>query len=292
MSTLRAGFIGLGAMGDPMARNLHAAGILEGVWNRTDETARRFADDTGSRHFGTIEALAESCNVVCLCVSADEDVMAVVDRLKDAVAEGTVVIDFSTVRGDTARQAASLLEPAGARFLDCPVSGGTEGAIQGSLSIMAGGDTAALEHVMPVLQAVGKATTHMGPVGAGQATKAANQIAVAGVNQAVSQALAFAAAEGLDVNDTIEALSGGAAASWFLTNRGPNMAKDEYPLGFRVSLHEKDLKICREMSEKHGVALPLVEMTLVHYRRLMEQRHGDEDISALHRLMADMFPSG
>jgi 3-hydroxyisobutyrate dehydrogenase len=139
------------------------------------------------------------------------------------------------------------------------------------------------------LAALGRTVAHFGPVGAGQAAKAVNQIMVAGINQAVSEALAFAHAEGLPLDQLIETLGQGAAASWFLSNRGPNMLRGTYPLGFKVRLHEKDLEICQRMAQRHGVRLPVVEMTLVHYKRLLATAAQDEDISSLYRLKAALF---
>ena len=288
----RAGFAGLGAMGAPMARNLAKAGLLAAVYNRTAATAAALAAELGCAVAPTPADLAAACDVIVLCVSADADVLGLVDALAPRLARGAIVVDCSTVSAATAREAARRLAAHGAAFLDCPVSGGTEGAANATLSIMCGGDARALERARPVLGAMGKRVVHMGASGAGQATKAVNQIAVAGVNQAVSEALAFAEAEGLDLERVIDAVGGGAAQSWFLTNRGPNMARMAFPLGFRVRLHQKDLDICRAMAAEHGVQLPVVEMTTIHYRRLLDAGHGDEDISALFRLKKAMFERG
>lgn len=279
-------------MGAPMARNLAKAGLLSAVYNRTMSTAADLGDELGCAVAPSPADLAAQCDVIVLCVSADADVLALVDALVPALKPDTIVIDCSTVAANTARDAAQRLSKVGAAFLDCPVSGGTEGAVNGTLSIMAGGDAAALERARPALEAMGKRIVHMGPHGAGQATKAVNQIAVAGVNQAVSEALAFAEAHGLDLERVIDAVGGGAAQSWFLANRGPNMARMSFPLGFRVRLHQKDLEICRAMAADHGVQLPIVEMTTIHYRRLIEAGHGDEDVSSLFRLKKAMFESG
>ena len=282
-------FIGLGAMGAPMARNLHSAGLLTGAWNRDRAKAERFGRDTGVPTPADIESLARDAECAVVCVSADSDVLAVVDALTTSLAPGSIVVDCSTVSADTAKQAAEKLAGQGIGFLDCPVSGGTEGAINGTLAIMCGGDEKDFERAQPVLNAMGKRIALMGPVGSGQATKAVNQIAVAGVNQAVSEALAFARAHGLDLEKVIDVVGSGAAASWFMTNRGPNMARMSFPLGFKVELHAKDLNICKRMAEAFDVQLPVVEMTLLHYRRLLEQGHTDEDISSLYRLKRAMF---
>ena len=155
--------------------------------------------------------------------------------------------------------------------------------------MMIGGEAAVLEQARPVLEAVGSRITHMGPVGAGQATKAVNQIMAAGINQAVTEALAFGAAHGLPMDRVIEVVGSGAAGNWFLTHRGPSMVEGRFEPGFRVALHHKDLMICRQMAGQLGVAMPVVEMTLVHYRRLMEAGLGDEDISALFREKRALF---
>lgn len=286
---MKTGFIGLGAMGYPMAANLHKAGLLAGAWNRSGEKAERFARETGATAFSDITSLARQCECAVICVSADADVLAVVETLADSLAEGALVIDCSTVSAETAREAAARLAARGIGFLDCPVSGGTEGAIHGTLAIMCGGSEENFERAAPVLNAMGKRIALMGPTGSGQATKAVNQIAVAGVNQAVSEALAFAHAHGLDLRKVIDVVGSGAAASWFLTHRGSNMESMSFPLGFKVTLHEKDLDICRRMADAFDVQLPVVEMTLLHYRRLTAQGHGDEDISSLYRLKRAMF---
>jgi 3-hydroxyisobutyrate dehydrogenase len=285
---LRAGAVGLGAMGLPMARNLHRAGLLAGAWNRTTAKAEALAAETGVPAASSLEALAADCDVIVTCVSADDDLLQVIDALAQGLRPGGAVVDCSTVAASTARDAALRLAAHGAEFLDCPVSGGTEGAQAGTLSIMAGGDATVLERVRPVLEAIGGSITHMGPVGAGQAAKATNQIMVAGINQAVTEALAFGRAQGLPMERLIAALEKGAAGNWFLSRRGPTMIRGEFPLGFKVALHAKDLEICRRMAGELGVRLPIVEMTLLHYARLPEQS-ADEDISALFRVKSDMF---
>jgi 3-hydroxyisobutyrate dehydrogenase len=286
--TLRVGFVGLGAMGLPMARNLHRAGLLAAVWNRTAARAAWLAAETGVVHAPALAALAAHCELIVTCVSADQDLLEVVAGLQPALRPGTILVDCSTVAAGTARLAAERLAEAAAEFLDCPVSGGTEGATAGTLSIMVGGAEATLAKARPALEAMGGSVCHMGPVGAGQAAKATNQIMVAGINQAVTEALAFGRAHGLPMDRLITALEQGAAGNWFLSRRGPTMVRSEFPLGFKVALHAKDLEICRRMALDFGVKLPLVEMTLLHYSRL-PMASADEDISALFRLKSDMF---
>lgn len=285
---LRVGFIGLGAMGLPMALNLHRAGLLVGAWNRTRARAEALAAETGAAAAATPAELAARCDVLVTCVSADDDLLEVIDAVAPALPAGAVVVDCSTVAAATARAAAAKLAAVGAGFLDCPVSGGTEGAAAGTLSIMVGGDEAHLARARPALEAMGGTIVHLGPVGAGQAAKATNQIMVAGINQAVTEALAFGRAQGLPMDKLIAALEKGAAGNWFLSRRGPTMIRGEYPLGFKVGLHAKDLEICRRMAAEQGVKLPVVEMTLLHYARLPAPS-ADEDISALFRLKSDMF---
>lgn len=287
--TMKVGFIGLGAMGYPMALNLHKAGLLAAVYNRSPEKAQRLSKETGCSAAATPLELAGLCDAVVTCVSADADVLEVVETMAPALKRGALVLDCSTVSAQTARAAAAKLAEHSVDFLDCPVSGGTEGAKHGTLAIMCGGSEAAFARAQPLLQPLGKRLALMGPVGAGQATKAVNQIVVAGVAQAVSEALAFAQAQGLPLDKVIEVVGSGAAQSWFLAHRGPNMMRMEFPLGFKVALHDKDLKIVQQMAGAQGVQLPVVEMTRVHYQRLMESGHGDEDISSLFRLKHALF---
>jgi len=292
---MKVGFIGLGAMGQHMARNLHRAGLLAGAWNRTPSKTEALAAETGCRAFESPAELAAGCDFIVTCVSADQDLLAVIDALLPALQKGAIVIDCSTVAADTAREAAKRLAAAGAFLLDCPVSGGVEGARNATLVIMCGGDADVFERARPVLATLGKMAALMGPTGSGQATKATNQILCAGAIQAASEAMAFARAEGLPLEKVIEILGGGAGSSWYFVNRAPYMARGVYEAGFRVRLHEKDLRICREMAARHGAALPVVETTLSDFARLLAAGHGEEDISTIFRLKAPLFtdkPSG
>ena len=286
---MKTGFIGLGAMGLPMAANLARAGLLAGAWNRTPSRTAELTAQTGAAGFDDPASLAAACDAVVLCVSADEDVLDLVERIRPALRPGTIVIDCSTVSAGTARLAAESLAGAGVDFLDCPVSGGVEGARKGTLAIMCGGDPQAFQRARPVLEAMGRTVVHLGPTGQGQATKATNQIMCAGIIQAVGEAMAFARAEGLPLEKVIDTLGQGAGSSWYFVHRAPFMAHGEFPAGFRVRLHEKDLRICRDMAARHGASLPVVETTLVHYRELIEAGHGDEDISSIFRLKATLF---
>jgi 3-hydroxyisobutyrate dehydrogenase len=286
---MTTGFIGLGAMGQHMARNLHRAGLLTGAWNRTRTKTAALAAETGCRAFANPAELAAACGFIVTCVSADEDLLAVVDALGPHLRKDAIVIDCSTVAADTAREASRRLAAAGAALLDCPVSGGVEGAKNATLAIMCGGEPAIFERARPVLAALGKTAVLMGPSGAGQATKATNQILCAGAIQAASEAMAFARAEGLPLGKVIDILGGGAGSSWYFVNRAPFVARGAYPAGFRVRLHDKDLRICREMAARHGAVLPVVETTLADYARLLAAGHGEEDISTIFRLKAPLF---
>jgi 3-hydroxyisobutyrate dehydrogenase len=289
---MRCGFIGLGAMGTGMARNLHKAGLLAGAWNRTPGKAQALAAELGCSAPESLAALAAGCDVLVSCVSADADLLAVVEAIAPHLARGSLSIDCSTVSADAARRAGALLAARGVDFLDAPVSGGVEGARLGTLAIMVGGEAATFERARPVLAAMGRTLTHFGPQGAGQAAKATNQIMVAGVIRAVAEGLAFANAQGLPLDRTIATLSQGAGGSWYLANRGPFMERDSYPAGFRVRLHEKDLRICRDMARAAGASLPVVDDMLAEYALLIEQGHGDEDISVVYRLKRALFAGG
>ena len=289
---MKTGFIGLGAMGQGMAANLRRAGYLVSVWNRTHERAVSFAGDQGVSAADEPATVAAECDLVVTCVSRDEDVLEVIDQMLPALSQGKVVVDCSTVSVETAQEAARRLGEVGAKFLDAPVSGGVEGAINGQLVMMVGGEEDVLESVRPALESMAKSVTYMGPVGSGQATKAVNQIMVAGINQAVTEALAFGQAFGLDMDKAIAVVGNGAAGNWFVNHRGPTMVRGVFEPGFKMALHHKDLSICKAMLEKMGVSLPVVEMTLHQYERLMEAGHGGDDISGLYRSKRDMFAKG
>lgn len=286
---MKTGFVGLGAMGTHMARNLHRAGLLAAVWNRTAGKARALAAELGVKAAETPAELAAGVDAVVICVSADDDVLEVVRALAPGLAAGSLSIDCSTVAADTARRAGELLGKQGVEFLDCPVSGGVEGARDGTLAIMAGGSPDAFQRALPVLQAMGRTVTHFGPIGSGQAAKATNQIMCAGIIEAVSEAMAFARAQGLPLEKLIETLGKGAGSSWYFVHRAPNMARGAYPAGFRVRLHAKDLAICRDMAARFGVTLPVVERMLGEYAELVARGYGDEDISATFRLKSELF---
>ena len=277
-------------MGAHMARNLQRAGMLTGVWNRTADKAAALAQELRCIAFSSLAELAGNCEAVVICVSADDDLRQVVKALEPGLNPNMIVMDCSTVGSGTARELHTELDRLGVGFLDCPVSGGVEGARTAALAIMVGGDQPVYERALPILQAMGKNVAYLGASGAGQAAKATNQIMCAGIIQAVGEAMAFAHAEGLPLDQLIELLGKGAGSSWYFVNRAPFMAHNNYPAGFRVRLHAKDLRICRDMAARHGAKLPVVESTLAQYAELVEQGFGDEDISAIYRLKSALFP--
>jgi 3-hydroxyisobutyrate dehydrogenase len=288
---MRVGFVGLGAMGRGMAANLQRAGLLSALWNRTPEKARALAAELGVEAPATLKDLASGVDAVVSCVSADADVMEVVQGLLPGLPPNALVLDCSTIGADTARHAAEILERVNVEFLDCPVSGGVEGARDATLAIMVGGKAEAFERAQPILAAMGRTITYFGPSGSGQAAKATNQIMCAGIIEAVAEAMAFAKAQGLPLEKLIDTLGKGAGSSWYFVHRAPNMARGSFPAGFRVRLHAKDLNICRDMAARLGVTLPLVERMLGEYTELVARGHGDEDISATFRLKAELFSS-
>lgn len=281
---MRVAVIGLGAMGSGMARNLAKAGWLTGIYNRTNSKADALSSELSVPAYTDIAELAANADLIITCVSADQDVLEVIEAIASRINPGSVVIDTSTVSISTAQQAATLLANKQAKFLDAPVSGGVEGAKLGTLVMMVGGDQQVLEQIKPVLAAIAKRIEHLGEHGAGQACKAANQIMCAGINQAVCEALAFADAQQLDLNKVIEVIAGGAAGNWFLQHRGLTMSQGSFKPGFKLALHHKDLLICQQMANQTNIASPLTASTLADYAQLIQQGYGDDDISALFRL--------
>ena len=281
--SLKAAFIGLGAMGTPMAGHLKDRGLLHAVASRTQANADAVAKELGVIAPSLAETAAQ-CDVIALCVTADADVLATVDALLPHLKKGAIVVDHSTVAPDTAKQAAAKLATVGAHFLDAPVSGGVEGAKNGKLSVMVGGDADVLERARPVLEAYALRVTHLGDVGAGQATKAVNQVLVAGIAQGVCEGLALAEALGLDPERLLPTLGAGAAGNWFLEKRGATMLRNEFSVGFKLGLLHKDLKIVAQLARNAGTRHDIIDASLHDYGNLMQMGHADEDISALIRL--------
>lgn len=281
--TLKAAFVGLGAMGAPMAGHLKSKGLLQAVANRTQAKADALASELGVAA-STLAELAAQCDVIALCVTADADVLANIEAMLPHLKRGAIVVDHSTVSPETAKRAAARLATVGVDFLDAPVSGGVEGAKNGKLSVMVGGDAQVLERARPVLEAYALRVTHLGGVGAGQATKAVNQVLVAGIAQAVCEGLALGEALGLEPERLLPTLGAGAAGSWFLEKRGATMLRNEFSVGFKLALLHKDLGIVRQIAESAGTDRTVIEKSLADYAQLMSEGYGDDDISALIRL--------
>lgn len=289
LSTMNISFIGLGTMGAPMAQNLLKAGFSVTVHNRTRSKEEALAAQGATRAASPKEAAANA-DVVITNVSDTPDVEEVILGEQGAIhgmKAGSILIDVSTISPMATRKIAAKLLEKKIEMLDCPVSGGSEGAMKGTLSVMVGGKAEVLEKVSPVLQAMGKTITHVGEIGSGQITKAMNQVILAGVYAAVAEGMAMGLAAGLDIDAAQKALSGGAANSWVLTNRAGNMIKNEYPLGFRTRLHRKDLGIALEAARDLGVPIPIAAYVEQLEVSLIKRGLGDEDISNIARIVRE-----
>lgn len=253
---MKTAFIGMGVMGFPMAGHLKAAGHEVAVYNRSPEKARRWAEKHGGPAFETIAEAVSGAEVVLLCVGNDDDVRDVVAQVLPAMAGGGVIVDHTTTSAKVAREMAALAAQSGRAFVDAPVSGGQAGAENGQLTIMAGGEQAAYDRVLPVIEVYAKAVRRMGEVGAGQLTKMCNQIAIAGVVQGVAEALHFAKRAGLPTDDVLAAISKGSAQSWQMENRWSTMAEGKFDFGFAVDWMRKDLGIALDEARANGAKLP------------------------------------
>ncbi len=281
----RVGFCGLGTMGSAMAANLRRAGFPLTVWNRSPGRAAALVE-LAAVEAPTARAVAEAADVVVICVSDTPDVEAVLfgaEGVSEGAAAGTLIVDCSTISPTASRDFGARLAQHGVSMVDAPVSGGSEGAQKGTLTIMVGGEESDVARARPVLEAMGRSITHMGPLGAGQATKAVNQVMLCGTYLGVAEGLVLAIRAGLDPERVVEALRGGAAASWVLENRSGRMIADDYPLGFKVSLHLKDVMIALAMARESGVSMPVAAMAAQIENGLVAQGHGDDDVSALAR---------
>ena len=283
-------FIGLGTMGDPMVRNLLRAGHSVTVHNRTREKEQSLVE-AGAIAANSPQQAAASADIVITCVSDSPDVEAVLlgeAGVIHGAGAGTLVIDMSTISPEVTRRIATALAEKDVQMLDAPVSGGSEGAQKGTLSIMVGGAAADVERAMPVLSAMGSTITHVGAIGAGQITKAINQIIVAGTYWSVAEGMSLGLKAGLDMNQVVQAVGSGAAGSWGLSNRSGNMIDNDYPLGFRVRLHQKDLNIALETARELGLPLPMAAYVEQVETGLIARGYGDEDISAIARTVREM----
>ena len=283
-------FLGMGVMGYPMAGHIAAAGHDVTVYNRTTAKAEAWAAQHGGRHAATPAAAANGADFVFCCVGDDPDVLSVAlgdDGAIPAMQQGAVFIDNSTVSADVARQLYAAGSAAGVMTLDAPVSGGQAGAEKGQLTVMVGGDAAGFDVALPVMQCYGARVVHMGAAGQGQHAKMVNQICIAGLVQSLSEGLNFAIEAGLDTEKLLEAISGGAAQSWQMVNRGQTMVKGEFDFGFAVDWMRKDLRICIEEAKRNGAPLPVTEIVAGYYAELSADGYGRHDTSSLIRRLAN-----
>jgi 3-hydroxyisobutyrate dehydrogenase len=286
----RVAFLGLGTMGMAMAANLARAGFAVRAWNRTPGRVEELAD-LGVTEAATPAEAASQVEMVVICVSDTPDVEAVLfgpAGVIEGAQPGTLIIDCSTIAPSGSWDFAARLREADLRMVDAPVSGGSEGARNATLTIFVGGDERDVEHARPVLSALGRTITHVGPIGAGQAVKAVNQVILAGTYLGVAEGIVLAIKAGLDVEQVVTALGGGAAQSWVLANRSGRMIDNDYPLGFKVALHRKDLAIALDLAGQLGAVLPVSALAAQLESGLVGQGHGDDDMSALARVVRGM----
>jgi 3-hydroxyisobutyrate dehydrogenase len=273
----RIGFIGLGIMGRGMVANLVRKGFAPTVWNRTPGKAVGLNVNEAT----DLAALAAQADVIVMCVSDTPDVVEVVSRLGEGLSAGKLIIDHSTISPSETRRLALALVEKKVGWLDAPVSGGSEGAARGTLSTMVGGSEADLRRARPLLESYSSSITHLGPVGAGQLAKLVNQILVVGNQMAASEALLFAEAAGLDLGRTLDAVKDGAAGSWMLSNRGPQMIAGNWEPGFTIDLQQKDLRLVLAAADELGTPLPATALIFQFYRALQQSGLGYEGNHAL-----------
>lgn len=279
----RVAFIGLGIMGQPMAEHLLAAGCSLTVHARTKGKAAKLVTRGAKEVASPAEAAAKS-DIVFICVTDTPDVEQVIladNGIIQSARPGLVVVDHSTISPSATRRMAEKLAGRGATLLDAPVSGGDVGAKNASLSIMVGGDARTFERVEPLLKKMGTTITHCGGSGTGQLTKLVNQILVSVTNLAVSEALTFAKKNGLDLEKTVAALSGGAAGSWQLTNLGPKMIAGDFRPGFMINLQQKDLRLVLQTAEESNTSLPAASLVHQLFTAAQASGHGKDGTQAL-----------
>jgi 3-hydroxyisobutyrate dehydrogenase len=285
----RLAFIGLGIMGSPMAGHLLAAGHSLVVNTRNKSRAEELLK-RGAKWAATAADAAKDADVVFICVPDTPDVQRVVlgaDGILSSARSGTVVVDHSTISPSVTKTIAAALAQRGVYMLDAPVSGGDMGAKNATLSIMVGGEAAVFDRVKPLLAHMGKTITHCGPSGSGQLTKLVNQVLVSVTNLAVSEALTFARANGLDEQKTLAAVSGGAAGSWQLTNLGPRMIAGDFAPGFMIKLQVKDLRLALEAAKEAGLKLPALETVSKLFQRGMDEGKGNDGTQALFAIVQE-----
>jgi 2-hydroxy-3-oxopropionate reductase len=288
--TTTVAFVGLGIMGGPMAVNLVRAGFDVVGYNRSPEKVRRFQEHGGRGAASLAEAVRDA-DVVVTMVPDSPDVEALAqgeEGIYTTARPGTLHVDMSTIRPDVARRLAAAGRERGLRVLDAPVSGGEQGAVEGTLSVMVGGEAADVADARPVLEAVGRTVVHVGPAGAGQTVKAANQLIVAGTLELVAEAVVFLEAAGVDTGAAVEVLAGGLAGSAILERKAPAMLARDFTPGFRVALHHKDMGIVTSAAREAGVVIPLGAVVAQLLASLQAQGDGGLDHSALLRLVEQL----
>jgi len=280
-------FIGLGVMGYHMAGHLKANGHDVSVWNRTTTKAQTWQAEHKGEMSEDIRSVVEGAAFICLCVGDDPDVYAVMEPILEAATSGAIIIDHTTASADCARECYKNAKARGLSFIDAPISGGEAGAINGQLTVMCGGDQEAYNSAKPIMGCYAKATKLMGPSGAGQTTKMVNQICIAGTLQGLAEGVNFAKKAGLDVDEVVEAIGKGAAASWQMLNRSSTMAKDEYEFGFAVDWMRKDLGIAIRAAEDIGADMTLTKQVDGYYAEIQEMGGGRWDTSSLMKRLKD-----
>jgi 3-hydroxyisobutyrate dehydrogenase len=286
----RVGFIGVGIMGGGMVRNLAAAGLRPRLWNRSPARLAAFLQE-GFESAESPARLAAESDVIVTCVSDTPDVQEVLLGERGVlvgVRPGSLVIDMSTISPTATVAIGARLAERGVHMLDAPISGGSEGAAKGTLSIMVGGEAEQVARAMPLFRAMGEAITHVGPLGSGQQVKLVNQILVVVTALAVSEALLFAQAGGLDLEKTLEAVVPGAAGSWMLQNRGPQVVKRDFRPGFTIDLQQKDLRLVLEAADQLGVPVLATSLVFQLYRTLQAEGRGGEGNHALVKALERM----
>ena len=278
---MRTAFIGLGVMGYPMAGHLARAGHDVAVFNRTAAKAARWTAEHQGRAAASIADAVNGAELVALCVGNDDDVRQVMDEALPALGKGAVVVDHTTASAKLAREMAELAQGRGAAFIDAPVSGGQAGAENGQLSIMVGGDAAAVERARPVIGAYAKAIQRVGGPGSGQLTKMVNQICIAGVVQGLAEAVSFCQRAGLDTGLVLEAISKGAAQSWQMDNRWKTMAEGRFDFGFAVDWMRKDLGLVLDEARANGARLELTALVDQFYAEVQSLGGRRWDTSSL-----------
>lgn len=286
----KVSFIGLGVMGYPMAGFCAKAGFPTTVYNRTPSKAKQWASDYDGSAKATIAEAVADADIVLFCVGNDDDIRRVCTGDEGIIANmkpGGIIVDHTTASAEVAIEMYELAAERDIAFIDAPISGGQAGAESGQLAVMAGGDAAALEQATPIIDCYAKVLHHMGPIGSGQRTKMVNQICIAGLVQALSEALNFSERAGLDTKQVLQVISKGAAQSWQMENRGETMVDSKFDYGFAVEWMRKDLGLCLSEANRVGARLPVTALVDQFYQQVMLRGGERWDTSSLIQLLQD-----